>query len=356
MGLWQRLRGVEHRQEGSYTDALVSLIQSRVGGASASVGSTAALEAASGFTARAFASADVTTADSTMAGVLDPSTLGQIGRALIRNGEYLAVIKMGLQDDFPRLAPAASWDVSGNEDPKSWTYRVSLAGPGVQSAFENLPAAAVVHIMYASDMVAPWRGVGPLQSARLAGRLSAKVSAALADELSGPRGALLPLPNVDGNDPAVDALKADIRGLGGGLAFVESQADSFGAGPVGNASAGWDTRRIGASIPPSSIQAAELAFAEVIAACGLSVALWDSSPGTGKREAYRQSLHSVIAPLGQIVAAELTAKLETDVQLDWTELRAGDISGRARAMASMVKAGMDLTKAMALSGLMVSDE
>ena len=31
MGIWQRLRGVEKRQEGSYTDALVSLIQSRAG-------------------------------------------------------------------------------------------------------------------------------------------------------------------------------------------------------------------------------------------------------------------------------------------------------------------------------------
>ena len=357
MGLWQRLRGVENRQEsGSYTDALVSLIQSRAGGASALPGATAALEAASGFVARAFASADVTTADSTMAGVLDPQTLSMIGRALIRNGEYLAVIKMGLQDDLPRLAPAASWDVTGGENPASWTYRVSLAGPGQQSAFENLPATSVIHIRYASDTITPWRGVGPLQSARLAGRLSAEVSAALADELSGPRGALLPLPNLGGDDPAIDSLKSDIRGLSGGLAFVESQSDSFGSGPVGSATSGWDSKRLGAAIPAASIEAARLAFSEVIAACGLSVALWDSSQGTGKREAYRQSLHSVIAPLGRIVAAELTAKLEAEVRLDWSELRAGDIAGRARALRSMIESGIDLTKAMALSGLMVSDE
>ena len=299
MGIWQRLRGIEDRQEsGSYTDALVSLIQSRAGGASALPGATAALEAASGFVARAFASADVTTADSTMAGVLDPSTLGQIGRALIRNGEYLAVIKMGLQDDFPRLAPAASWDVTGGEDPAGWTYRVSLAAPSQQTTIV-LPASGVIHVRYASDTITPWRGVGPLQSARLAGRLSAEVSAALADELSGPRGALLPLPNVDGDDPAIDSLKSDIRGLNGGLAFVESQSDSFGSGPVGSATSGWDSKRVGAAIPAASIEAARLAFSEVIATCGLSVALWDSSPGTGKREAYRQSLHSVIAPLGK---------------------------------------------------------
>ena len=305
--------------------------------------------------ARAFASADVTTADSRLAGVLDPHTLSMIGRSLIRNGEYLAVIKMGLQDDFPRLATAASWDVTGGEDPAGWIYRVSLAGPSQQSMIV-VPANGTIHIKYAADTVTPWRGVGPLQSARLAGRLSAEVSSALADELAGPRGQLLPLPNVGGDDPAIDALKSDIKGLNGGLAFVESQADSFGSGPQSNPTSGWDSKRVGASIPSGSIEAARLAFSEVAAACGLSVSLWDDSQGTGKREAYRQSLHSTIAPLGRIAAAELTAKLETDVRLDWTELRAGDVAGRARAMASMVKAGMDLAKAMALSGLMVSDE
>ena len=60
--------------------------------------------------------------------------------------------------------------------------------------------------------------------------------------------------------------------------------------------------------------------------------------------------------MGRIVSAELTAKLETDVRLDWTELRAGDITGRARAFQSMVGGGMDVAKAAALAGLMVSDE
>ena len=146
--------------------------------------------------ARAFASADVTTADSRLAGVLDPHTLSMIGRSLIRNGEYLAVIKMGLQDDFPRLATAASWDVTGGEDPAGWIYRVSLAGPSQQSMIV-VPANGTIHIKYAADTVTSWRGVGPLQSARLAGRLSAEVSSALADELAGPRGQLLPLPNVE---------------------------------------------------------------------------------------------------------------------------------------------------------------
>ena len=197
MGIWQRIRGVEKRQS-SYTDTLVSLIQSQAGGSSALPGATAALESASGFVARSFASADVTTADSRMASALDPSTLSMIGRALIRHGEYVAAIQVDL-DGRIRLAPAASFDVTGNEDPASWVYRLSLSGPGRQKTFENVPADGVISIRYQSDQAHPWRGVGPLEAASLAGRLSAEVSSALADEMSGPRGhAVATIPSADG--------------------------------------------------------------------------------------------------------------------------------------------------------------
>ena len=159
-----------------------------------------------------------------------------------------------------------------------------------------------------------------------------------------------------GESEQILALKADLRALRGHLAFVESQSDSFGTGPTNSASSGWDSKRIGAKVPDSSIRAAQLAFSEVLAAVGLSVALFDGSQGTAKRESYRQALHSTIAPLGRIAAAELSAKLETSVRFDWAELRAGDISGRARAAKAMVESGMDLAKAMALSGLMITEE
>ena len=48
----------------------------------------------------------------------------------------------------------------------------------------------------------------------------------------------------------------------------------------------------------------------------------------------------MIAPLGKIVSAELEAKLETSVRFDWAELRAGDISGRARAPRVSVDGGI----------------
>ena len=66
------------------------------------------------------------------------------------------------------------------------------------------------------------------------------------------------------------------------------------------------------------------------------------------------ALFGVLSPLGRLVQTELRGKLG-DVTLDWSELRASDLSGRARAFQSMVGAGMDVSKAAGLAGLMDSE-
>ena len=71
------------------------------------------------------------------------------------------------------------------------------------------------------------------------------------------------------------------------------------------------------------------------------------------REAWRLALFGVLAPLGRLVESELKAKLDDEVSLSWQELRASDLSGRARAFQSMVGGGMDISKAIAGAGLMV---
>ena len=59
--------------------------------------------------------------------------------------------------------------------------------------------------------------------------------------------------------------------------------------------------------------------------------------------------------LGRLAEAELQEKLEDTVTLSWQELRASDLSGRARAFQSMVGGGMAIDKAVSVAGLMVVD-
>ena len=62
-------------------------------------------------------------------------------------------------------------------------------------------------------------------------------------------------------------------------------------------------------------------------------------------------LHSTVQPLARLVEVELAAKLEMEVTLSFSGLGAGDITGRARALAQMVSAGIELPEARRLAGL-----
>ena len=344
---WQ---AAETRADSSYTDALVAAITANAGGQNTAFPTaTAALEACAGFVGRAFAAAEVEApAHATMA--LDPSCLSLIGRALIRRGELVFLIRV--DGGQVKLLPAESHDVDGGPDPATWTYRVTVGGPDRTYTYDRLPAEGVVHLTYGRDPERPWRGYGPLQVAQLAGRLSSETVAALADESSGPRGSFMPLP-VDGKDPTTGGMKSDIRTAKGSMLTVEAgDWDNPGDGRM----AKWEQKRFGSSPPVALVQLLERSTHEVMAACGLSPALFDvRGDGTSMREGYRQALHSVIAPLGRMVESELARKLDGEVKLTWTELRAADIAGRARAFQSLVGAGMDLTAAAAASGILTPE-
>ena len=345
--LEERIEDLEKR---NYTDAITrALLTASTGESVVKAGATGALEACAGFVGRAFASAQVQGSDMARS-ALSPAILGHLGRALLQYGEMLFMLRT--DGGRLRLAPAQSWDVVGDPDPQTWRYRVTLGGASVIETFQDVPRDGVVHAQYSFDNREPWRGVGPLTHARLAGRLSAETVAALADEASSPRGSFLSVP-VDGEDPTVARMKADIPKARGKMLLA--QGGDWDAGMTGGR-AMWKSERFGADPPVGLVDLLKASTNEIYAACGLNPALFTSEGESGAREAYRQALHSVVAPLGRIASDELTVKLDTPVSLDWQELRAGDISGRSRAFQSLVGGGMDVAKAAALSGLMSSED
>ena len=342
------------KRNDSYTDALVSLLQQGAGGGTgASVAGLGALEAAAGLIARCFAAAEVS-GPAHAVQVLGPDVLSQVGRALIRSGE--AVYFMDVQAGRLILLPAQSWDVFGSAHPSTWTYRLTLPGPDSLTTVDRVQAAGVLHFRYATDPSRPFRGVAPLTSAHLAGRLSAETAKALGDELSGPTGSLLPIA-VDGADPTVAALKKDIRFLHGAVALVENIGNwATGGETTGGGSSEWAPRRVGAAPPPGVVEVARQATLEVLGACGIPPSLFlSSADGTAQRESFRRFLHTTLQPLARIVQAELSEKLEGEVTLNLDATFASDLSGRSRAFASMVTGGMSLEKAAGLAGLMESE-
>ena len=280
----------------------------------------------------------------TLIQALTPDCLELVGRSLMRHGECVFLIDT--TGGMLRLIPVATHDVEGGPLPDSWEYRLTVAGPSQMLTYTNVPYASVLHFRYAVDSARPWRGNSLLDVATLTGKLSAETLRALSEEASGPVGRMLGIPK-DGHDDTVSNLKGDIKDAKGRTLLLENgDWDNVGGGSVDLAS-----KRFGAEPPTPLIEQADLASREVIAACGFNGALWNGTQAAAVREAWRLALFGVLSPLGKKVEAELTLKLDDGISISWQELRASDLSGRARAFQSMVGGGM----AVAVSGLMTPD-
>ena len=330
--------GIEDR---NYTTTVVDSIFNAATGStsSARVSGIAALEAASGFVARCFSSARIEGSVP-----ISPSVLEYIGHSMIRNGE--AVLWIRVRAGRVELLPAGSWDVRGDFDPQTWRYVLELPGPSTTTRI-TAQESDIVHPKFSTDPNRPWCGVGPLQRAAIAGRLSAEVSTALADESSMTRGGVLPMPT---RGDGLPELKADLKKLKGRVAFVEAH-DSTGYGDSRKTpGAGWDLKRIGANPPETLVKLHDQSTREVFAAIGLNPSLFGDADGTALRESYRQAVHTLIQPLGLLVAAELSEKLETEISFDFSRIMAADIQGRARALKSLTESGVAIDRALELAG------
>ena len=342
---WPWKRREAETREAAYTDLIVRALIGSATGADADVKGTGALEIAAGIIGRAFAAARPVDAGHAVA-VLTPACLELIGREMVRTGEALFVIEAarGLE-----LIPVYVWDVRGSPSPSTWSYRCDMAGPTIYRT-RRVAAADVVSCRWAVDPVRPWCGVDPLKFAHLSGQLHAKTVEVLRDEAGGPVGSVIPIPKDP--DSTVEDLRATIAGLKGAAALVESQHDNWGQSQDRNRP-GWKPERIGAAPGAPLVDLHTAAVRVALACCGIPAELADAGvDATSRREAWRQFLHSTVAPLGRIVADELRTKLELpeSFRFEWTELAAGDTQGRARAFQSLTGGGVELERALTLTG------
>ena len=126
--------------------------QSSSGTAAGDPSAIAALEAAAGLYAFAFAGARVTPENAATAR-LSSGVRALVARDLIWRRESVHVIKV--KGGAIRLWPVESWDVRGGPAERSWFYRCDVFGPsGNETRF--LPAESVVHARYAVDAARPW--------------------------------------------------------------------------------------------------------------------------------------------------------------------------------------------------------
>lgn len=300
---------------------------------------TATEEVVAGLYERAFSQANIEGV------VMQAGVLGRIGRALATNGQAVMVDEQTL---------ASTVDVSGGTSPMSWRYLVHLPSPsGTVSRYVG--GMDVMHFRINSTVETPWRGQSPIDLGGITRTVLRRAEGAIAAELSGAVGKIMTVP-AGTPEQTIALIKADLKALNGKTTLPESTAGGWGQGAAVAPQRDWQPVRIGPEPPVSMVQLRKDAAMMVLGAAGVPVELVDGSEGSGSREAWRQFLHSTIQPLGKIVVAELRYKTGRRVSIDWGDLMASDLSGRARAFQSLVKSGMDLDKAAALAGLMMESE
>ena len=339
---WAKL---ETRQQ-DYTDIFVAnLLAAASGDVTARM--TAAREIATGHWGRAFASADITP-DGPLADALRPH-LGLIGRELVRCGE--AVFEIAIDNGTLALLPCSSYSIAGFPEPSTWAYEVNLSGPS-SMVTRTIQPDRILHLVYARSPVSPWKGISPIQASATTRNLLDNLELRLAQETGAAVGELIPVPNVK----TTGQLQTDIRAMKGGVALVETTAQSWGAGQVSSPTGDYQIRRIGANPPVTLPRTTQTSGGKLLAACGLPVTLLGGGDGTASREGFRQFLHGTVMPVSIDLAHVIAKQFDTSISFSFDRLFASDLSGRARAFQSMVNGGLDVSKAAALAGLMVGQD
>ena len=341
-------RRTEHRA--SYGDAVVSaLLAAATGTRTENALTTAALEACAALYSGAFARAKVEPA----VAEVTPALLSLIARDLIRRGASLHLLDV--EDGMLKIRPAGSWDIRGTDDPATWRVRLDLFGPSTSTS-RYVGHDGVLHFRYAIDAARPWLGVGPLQWAGSTAALAGRLETGLADEAGAPSAQLVPVPQDGGDggdDDPLKQLKADIAKARGRALLVETTSAGFGQGPAGAPRRDWQQSRVGFEPPDIARGVREDVFGHVLAACNVPPSLvHDRAEGTSQREALRRWVHLAVEPMGDLVAAELAAKLDMPgLRLDFSPLMSSDLAGKARAIKGLVEAGLELSAAAAIAGL-----
>ena len=331
-----------------YTDLVVASLFDAATGANGST-AIAAIESAAGLWARSLASATLTP-QSPATAPLTPTLLADVARRLCMFGESLFVIDV--RGAAVVLHPVSAWDVTGGFEPESWSYRCQLAGPST-SVTRTAPYDSVLHFLYSSDAIRPWQGVGPLSRCSETKRLGTALERSLRFEASGPVGNLLSFP--ESSNPDGDTI-ADFRtGVANakGAALVHETVVRGHGDPGGAPHNDLRPTRFGPNWPTAVSELRDPIGASILSACGVPPTLAAvSSDGTAQRESFRRFLVSTIRPVARIIETELRAKLDPTAELSFSELAASDLTGRARAVGSLVKSGgIDKERALRIAGL-----
>ena len=295
--------------------------------------------------ARAFMTAEV----SPRIPALTPMVLAMLAREAVGTGNAVRRIDIAPRTSVVRLLPVATYEVAGNVDPSSWVYIIEENRPTGDEVRGAVLYDGMVHVRYMPRPGAPWHGVSPLTSAGLTAGQLGKIERSLTWDAGLTTGGIIPMPDgaSAGQTTKVSSILRDGKG---GLTALETTVGGFGQGKDAAPRSEYDQKRFGPMVPATSIDLRDKTALWVLAAVGIPPSLF-TSQGAALRESYRHFHTNTVEPLGNLIAAELSEKLNRPITFYFPEVVKSDIAARSRALASMLQAGVAPDYAARVIGL-----
>ena len=348
-------RGPDPTEHRSYSSLILGAVEAAArGGGSPGVAwvRSAACEIATVFWARGLASATVEPRTRRTA-ALTPLTCATIARRLARTGEYLAVLDV--RDGRLALDEAWEWFVTGRPRRESWTYRATQSGPSFTET-RTLPADEVCHVRYAWFPEQPWRGASPAAFASNGAGLAGGIDTTLAGEANSPAGYVLPVADLgaDAEDDDADpftTMRGELAALRGGLTIAPTNRAGLGIGKDAAPASDYESKRFGFAPPEELTALRRQALVDALGCYGVPGAMVDErAAAAAYREAARTFRESTLPALAALIAEQVGEAIgQPDLRFVFPTI--SDISVRARAVNSLVQAGLSVEDARAVVGL-----
>ena len=283
------------------------------------------------------------------------ATLRDIGRDLIIRGEYAGLL------DLPLVHVAGEYEVA----------------KGVLSYRENgkrIATSDYLHILWTDH--ADGRGRAALTLARNLYRIALNAERVQAEELSGIVASALPLPNRfedaakfntqitppagDESGQPIEAVKPSplqmlatmFFGAKGKTLFLPTAvqgAPRREAVPRGD----YEQAKLQPRIDPQTIAAHARAYDDVLRALGVSPLMMSNTiPPT--REVLRAHVVYLIDPIARLIEGAAAQKGVT-IDIDTAPIMRFDTAGQARALGTMVQAGLSVDEALELAGFVEAE-
>ena len=324
-----------------YTSLRIADATARVSGEQGARG-TAAYVACRGLISRSVSAA---TLEGEFSEVLGPH-LAAIGRELADTGESTWELRLGL--DGLALIPCSIATVSGNSDPREWRYLLTRHGPTESASIER-EAAGVLAFRINADGRTPYRGRGALAASNTTGALLAEIECQLVRESQVKPTRILTAGSVGKQASEIE----DSVKRGGIVSILQAGATASITDPSG-LKAGVLKNESSASVVALYGQLERAVCAAMGVPAGLILSGGD---GAAAREQFRFFSASTVSPILRAVQTEWGQKV-APLQFNLDGLRASDETARARALGSrsaafknLVAGGLDIERALSLSGL-----